>query len=187
MYSVTLSELLAHGMATTPKKRSRAKANVRALEFFSGIGGFHVALRSAIPEHSTVLAAFDINTNATAVYNSNFSKVPIVRSDIKRLSCETVENYNANMWLMSPPCQPYSRRGKFLDTKDPRASGFLHLVDVLAEMRRPPTYLLLENVEGFETSDTRKLLVSTAMKRGYAFREFILSPHNFGIPNKRDR
>jgi site-specific DNA-cytosine methylase len=46
----------------------------RAVEFFSGIGGYHAALRLAeLPV--SVVAAFDINTHANAVYNFNFGAI----------------------------------------------------------------------------------------------------------------
>ena len=40
--------------------------SIRALEFFSGIGGLHAALSEVRPE-STVVASFDINPNAYLV------------------------------------------------------------------------------------------------------------------------
>jgi hypothetical protein len=57
---------------------------------------------------------------------------------------------HAHLWLMSPPCQPYTRLGKQLDTQDPRAKGLLHLVSLLSELPTPPLYVFLENVQGFE-------------------------------------
>lgn len=42
---------------------------LKALEFFSGIGGLHCALKEVKPD-STVLSSFDINPNAYKVYSS---------------------------------------------------------------------------------------------------------------------
>ncbi|CAG8575867.1 10785_t:CDS:1, partial [Acaulospora colombiana] len=61
-----------------------------------------------------------------------------------------IEEYNANCWLMSPPCQPYTRGGKGLDDQDQRAKGLLHLIHVLSELSIPPEYIFLENVLNFE-------------------------------------
>lgn len=160
---------------------------IRAVEFFSGIGGLHYGLSLACPD-SKVVAAFDVNPNANAVYRHNFKGVPVSSKDIKGLKASFLDSLNANMWLLSPPCQPYSRRGKKRDVDDPRALGFLHLIRVvLPKVARPPEYILIENVEGFENSETHKLLLVCARRLGYSFREFILSPHNFGVPYKRDR
>ena len=66
------------------------------------------------------------------------------------MAIEDIEKYGANCWLMSPPCQPYTRGGKSLDDKDQRATGLLHLIDVLSKISDPPNYIFLENVLNFE-------------------------------------
>lgn len=37
--------------------------------------------------------------------------------------------------MLSPPCQPYTRRGARRDAEDPRASSFLHLISLLQRMK----------------------------------------------------
>lgn len=54
---------------------------------------------------------------------------------------------------MSPPCQPYTRMGLHQGSSDPRAKSFLYLIDMLSKMSFPPTYILIENVKGFEVSN----------------------------------
>ena len=54
-------------------------------------------------------------------------------------------------------------------------------------MEHPPAYLLIENVVGFEASDTRAALVATLTHHRYTFREFILSPAQFAVPYSRPR
>lgn len=54
-------------------------------------------------------------------------------------------------------------------------------------LTRPPDYILMENVKGFETSDTREHFVETLKFCGYTYQEFLLSPTQFGIPNSRLR
>lgn len=51
---------------------------------------------------------------------------------------------------MSPPCQPYTRTGLKNGSKDTRAKSFLYLMDMLLKMKHPPSYILVENVKGFE-------------------------------------
>ncbi|KAJ3101778.1 tRNA (cytosine-5-)-methyltransferase [Phlyctochytrium planicorne] len=53
---------------------------IRALEFFSGIGGLHYGLNLAI-RSATVLCSFDINQIANDVYKSNFGKAPSTLDD----------------------------------------------------------------------------------------------------------
>lgn len=54
---------------------------------------------------------------------------------------------------MSPPCQPYTRIGLHQGSSDPRAKSFLYLIDMLSKMSFPPTYILIENVKGFEVGN----------------------------------
>jgi tRNA (cytosine38-C5)-methyltransferase len=49
--------------------------HLTALEFYSGIGGMHCALRLAAPS-AAVLDAFDINHAANRCYKHNFGKAP---------------------------------------------------------------------------------------------------------------
>ncbi len=54
-------------------------------------------------------------------------------------------------------------------------------------MKNPPLYLLMENVKGFEESDTHSILLQQLKACGYTFKEFLLSPNQFYIPNSRLR
>ena len=88
---------------------------------------------------------------------------------------------------MSPPCQPYTRIGLQQGSGDARAKSFLHLLNVLGEMQHKPKYILVENVKGFEESDSRELLVDKLVHCDYTFQEFLLTPLQLGIPNSRMR
>ncbi|KAI4520074.1 S-adenosyl-L-methionine-dependent methyltransferase [Schizophyllum commune Loenen D] len=183
---------------------------VRALEFYSGIGGLHLALeRSAIA--GQVACAFDWDQAAEQVYRHNFPATPVkrVRDLIPRALCNTdlstqvdISTLTASslhdlypdidIWLLSPACQPYTvlnPDGK--GAQDPRAQSFLHLVQVvlpdLAREGAAPRYLLVENVAGFEQSTTRQLMLSILHGLGYHCAEFLLTPLQFGIPNSRLR
>lgn len=46
---------------------------IRALEFFCGIGGMHCALSSVLPQ-AVVLDAFDVSPIANDVYQHNFGR-----------------------------------------------------------------------------------------------------------------
>ncbi|KAJ3868176.1 S-adenosyl-L-methionine-dependent methyltransferase [Lentinula novae-zelandiae] len=138
--------------------------SVRALEFYSGIGGLHLALkRSKVP--GIVIKAFDWDQNAARVYDANHGPSLTAKIDISDLTASFLAPYRANLWILSPACQPYTVLNP--DAKgilDPRARSFLHLVqDVLPElvsMDAHPTHFLVENVGGFEGSPTRRVLLS---------------------------
>ena len=55
-------------------------------------------------------------------------------------------------------------------------------------MRARPDRVLVENVVGFETSETRDALIRALETTGYAWREFVgASPADVGVPNARPR
>ncbi|CAO3693310.1 unnamed protein product [Rhizopus stolonifer] len=88
---------------------------------------------------------------------------------------------------MSPPCQPYTRVGLQQGSEDSRAKSFLYLLKVLKELENKPKYILVENVKGFEESNSRDMLISTLQECDYNFQEFLLTPLQLSIPNSRMR
>ncbi|KAJ1998649.1 hypothetical protein H4R26_005379 [Coemansia thaxteri] len=94
---------------------------------------------------------------------------------------------DADLWTMSPPCQPYTRQGLQKGSEDARSKSFSFLIDLLAKLKRKPTYLLMENVAGFEKSDTRTILLRQLQGVGYRFEEYLLNPLQLCIPNSRTR
>ncbi|KAI8983883.1 S-adenosyl-L-methionine-dependent methyltransferase [Pilobolus umbonatus] len=158
---------------------------IRCLEFFSGIGGLHYALNIA-QIHAVVVQAFDVNLVANKVYQHNFGLSPSTRS-IDRLTLNELESYKANCWLLSPPCQPYTRGGNQKDIYDPRAKPLLHLIDLLPQLSHSPDYIFLENVKDFELSKSREKLIQQLVRLNYTVQECLLSPTQFGIPNTRLR
>jgi tRNA (cytosine38-C5)-methyltransferase len=93
----------------------------------------------------------------------------------------------ADIWLMSPPCQPFTRIGNQQDLRDTRSVSFLHLLSTLAAMPALPRYLFLENVRGFELSDGHARLTEVLVSKGYTVQQYMLSPTQIGIPNTRLR
>ncbi|KAF9565869.1 S-adenosyl-L-methionine-dependent methyltransferase [Agrocybe pediades] len=164
--------------------------HIRALEFYSGIGGLHLALsRSKVD--AAVIQAFDWDQAACNVYRVNHGDV-IRKADISCLTAEFLSSFQADLWLLSPACQPYTvLNPNAKGAEDPRAQSFLHLVkNVLPELaarNEHPSRLLVENVAGFEDSTTRQLLISTLRSIGYTTVELLLTPLQFGIPNSRLR
>ena len=54
-------------------------------------------------------------------------------------------------------------------------------------LQHPPRYLLLENVVGFECSDTATMLRAVLAEQNYFYQEFNVSPCQLGIPYSRPR
>lgn len=158
---------------------------MRCLEFYSGIGGLHYSLVGARKD-AVVVAAFDVNPLANAVYEYNHGLRPIP-TDIGSLSARALDAYRADTWVLSPPCQPYTRQGHQRGSEDPRAESFIKLLEKLEGLDHKPKYLLVENVVGFEESATRSHLAETMRRNGYITQEFLVSPLELGIPYSRAR
>jgi tRNA (cytosine38-C5)-methyltransferase len=159
---------------------------LRAVEFYCGIGGLHWALKRVRPQGATVVASYDVNPLAADTYALNFGTRPS-GTDIRALKAAQLDALEADLWLLSPPCQPYTRQGLQLDTEDGRAGSLTVLIGVLCQMRRPPRRLLLENVCGFDKSEMRNALVAALTSCGYTLHEFVLTPTQCGVPLSRPR
>ncbi|EIE24809.1 S-adenosyl-L-methionine-dependent methyltransferase [Coccomyxa subellipsoidea C-169] len=158
---------------------------LRAVEFYSGIGGMHYGLQQACPT-AQVVAAFDLNGVANDVYEHNFGWRPW-QGNLEGVSASVLDGFNAQLWLMAPPCQPFTRRGLQQDVADPRSASFLKLISILPSLRHPPQYVIVENVVGFEASSMRKQLAAGLSAAGLDMQEFLLSPLQLGIPYSRPR
>lgn len=145
---------------------------------------FNYFLDSGLP--GQIITAIDVNTVANEVYRHNFPDINLICRNIQSLSPKEVENMNVNTILMSPPCQPFSRNGKYLDNNDPRSNSFLYLIEILAELHNIE-YILMENVKGFENSIVRNLFVKKLTECNFIFQEFLLCPTSVGVPNSRLR
>jgi len=123
----------------------------------------------------------------------------------------------ADLWTLSPPCQPFTttQGAKTLDMEDPRCAGLKGIMKLLTSACREgedetnpthdtsrrsrssnnntihrrwnPKWILLENVQGFATSQMCDEWKKCLRQNKYGYREYLLSPIQFGIPNHRLR
>lgn len=169
---------------------------VSYVEFFSGIGGWTMALEEAVKNISGAkftlrrIAALDHSDLCTQVFEHNFGSDKRAFC-LERLTRDQVEEWNSNIWAMSPPCQPHTRQHSKQeeDLSDPRSKSFLHLVNLLRDMKDEtlPSIIFLENVVGFESSNTFKRWQEALEFRQYRVLSFHLSPPQVGLPNDRPR
>jgi site-specific DNA-cytosine methylase len=154
---------------------------LRVLELFCGIGG----CAAALGDRAQVVAAVDINQVALSVHRRNFSSPPVHVRTIESLPAGWYRDQAADLWWLSPPCQPYTSRGRQLDLRDDRAQALLAVIERIAELR--PAYVALENVEGFCGSQSHQRLRVMLDACGYRVNEQVLCPTQLGVPNRRPR
>ena len=153
---------------------------LRCLELFAGIGGF----ATAVTDRAEIVAAVDINVRALGVYSHNFSH-PTHVNTIESLTEKDYRQWGADLWWMSPPCQPFTSRGNRHDLTDTRTTALIRLIDQIKTVL--PRYVALENVAGFCESQTHQRLRDVLVGCGYNLQEIVLCPTQLGIPNRRPR
>ncbi|PIO63094.1 C-5 cytosine-specific DNA methylase, partial [Teladorsagia circumcincta] len=117
--------------------------------------------------NSQVVAAYDINTTANKIYTYNFPETALCQNNIQAISTKHLEKLNAQLWTMSPPCQPFTKKGSQQGIDDHRCDSFMALLEKLKQMKNRPRLIFLENVLGFETSSVHKELISTLTELQY--------------------
>ncbi|GMS95699.1 hypothetical protein PENTCL1PPCAC_17874, partial [Pristionchus entomophagus] len=162
------------------------EAEIKVLEFYCGVGGTHFALNRLSTPFS-VTAAFDINTTTNIIYRHNFPLTNLCQSNIQGLSVASLEKFEADLWTMSPPCQPFTLKGNRKGGDDRRCDSFKTLLSSLSEMNCPPRWIFIENVAAFHSSSLHSALIEKLNAVGFQIEEYILSPVYFGIPNSRPR
>uniref|UniRef100_A0A5K3FMT7 tRNA (Cytosine(38)-C(5))-methyltransferase n=1 Tax=Mesocestoides corti TaxID=53468 RepID=A0A5K3FMT7_MESCO len=140
---------------------------MRVLELYSGIGGMHAALsRSGLAFE--IVRALDINDLANRVYNKAFNCSLASNKSIDSLSINECLLFEADLWTLSPPCQPFTRMGKQKQGMDTRSSSLRTIIDLIRRIKPPA--ILLENVKGFEGSDAWRSLIETLVCCDYDIR-----------------
>jgi len=155
------------------------KKNLLAIELYCGIGGFAKACKNL---NIDIIKAYDQNDSAIATYNENFTH-KATKFNLEKFNKSHLENIDF-LW-MSPPCQPYTRKGTQKELQDSRTDSFKTILKSI--LKNPPLHIGVENVEGFKESSGRNLLVETFKKAGYFINETLLCPSELGIPNRRMR
>ena len=157
---------------------------LRFLDLFAGIGGFHQAIQRVLPDSQCVLAS-DIDKKARETYRANYGIDPV--GDIRDIPLDsTLPTFS--LVCAGFPCQAFSAAGKKRGFEDPRGTLFFDILKIVDYAR--PSTLLFENVANLVKINQGKvfdILVTELKTRGYHVSYCVLSPHQFGIPQSRDR
>lgn len=150
------------------------------IDLFCGIGGFHQALTT----HADCVLACDIDENCRKVYEENFGIIP--GADV-RVVKENVPKHD--ILTAGFPCQPFSKSGSQLGFLDKiRGTLFEDIMDIVR--LKHPSVIILENVRNFASHDegrTLDIVRGALIDEDYHVYQSILSPHQFGIPQIRER
>ena len=162
-------------------------ARFRFIDLFAGLGGFHVAL-SDLGGKGVFAAEWEPTLNT--LYEGNFGIAPW--SDVNELDSDdviarTVPDHD--VLTAGFPCQPFSKAGEQLGFEHTlQGRLFFKVFDILRVKR--PRRLILENVPNIlrhRGGQTAATIVSKLEELGYEVKVHRLSPHQFGIPQVRER
>lgn len=156
---------------------------MRFVDLFSGLGGFHVALRRL--RHRCVFAC-DIDPELRRLYEINFGLRPA--SDIREISANEIPPHE--ILCAGFPCQPYSKAGEQLGSDCPRWGDLFNRHVLRIIKYHLPKFILLENVANLQRHNGGKTWSRMALALesvGYDLETRVLSPHRFGIPQIRER
>jgi len=137
---------------------------LRFIDLFAGLGGFHVALSRL--GHECVFAS-EIDDELRSLYEKNFKSMSgKVHGDIRQWKHLVPEH---DFLCAGFPCQPFSKSGAQLGTRDETRGTLFHEILEILE-RWQPRYVLLENVGNFGRHDggrTWKIAKDRLSQLGY--------------------
>ena len=155
---------------------------LRFADLFAGLGGFHLALSRL--GHQCVFAS-EIDKTLREVYYNNFGMNPA--GDIRQVDLASIPQHD--ILCAGFPCQPFSKARDYSGPGDPELSElYLQILRVIRHHH--PQYLILENVPNFEKHEdgqTWEEVEGLLQREGYYVSLEKLSPHEFGIPQIRQR
>lgn len=155
--------------------------NIKFIDLFCGIGGFHTVLKSL--GHKCVFAS-DSDKKCQEVYEDNYNIKP--EGDIKKIEAEDIPDFD--ILCGGFPCQSFSNGGKKKAFDDARGLLFDEIIRI-AKIKKP-RFMFLENVKHILKVDNGKVfeyIMENLDKNDYNVQIFKMSPHEYGIPQQRER
>lgn len=162
-------------------KKRHLKLNLKFIDLFCGIGGFHQAMNKL--EIKCVFAC-DIDKQCRKIYRKNYNIKP--KGDIREVDTDDIPNFD--ILCAGFPCQSFSNAGKKKSFDDERGTLFNEIIRIANDKK--PMFMFLENVKHIKKIDNGRVFkyINDEIENiGYIVEHFILSPHQFGIPQQRER
>ena len=154
---------------------------IKFIDLFSGIGGFHLALKNT---NSECVFASEWDKKCQEVYEKNFNIKP--HGDITKIDAKDIPSHN--LLCAGFPCQAFSISGKRLGFNETRGTLFFDVARIVKFHK--PKVIFLENVKNFLNHDNGKtinVVRSTLEDLNYNVFYSLLNASNFGIQQSRER
>ena len=174
--------LLSPVVTCTLDRKLSSRNRMKFIDLFSGLGGFHQALCQRGAE---CVFASELNPQLGALYEKNFGIIPA--GDIRAVDLKMIPDHD--ILCAGFPCQPFSKAGGQKGLECPQWGNlFDYVVDILN--KKKPRFFIVENVPNLmrhQGGETWKIICDQLSSLGYDISFERLSPHMFGIPQKRER
>ncbi len=155
---------------------------VKFVDLFAGLGGFHIA---AADLRAECVFASEIDEDLRDLYETNFGFRP--QGDIRKITPSEVPQHN--LLCAGFPCSPFSKAGSQAGLSDTEQGKlFYNIIEILKVHK--PEFIILENIAHFvnhDDGDTYRKLEKELIKLEYDIRKGEFSPHQFGVPQIRNR
>lgn len=163
--------------------------NMKFIDLFAGIGGFHLALSRL---GMTCSFASEIDPFAREVYLKNHKiDINIFNEDIRSISPESIPDHD--ILCAGFPCQSFSQAGHKLGFNDlhpsDRGNLFFNIADIL-KVKKPKAFIL-ENVRYLVNHDRGKTfgIIMNILEKGLNYTVYykVIKASDFGRPQHRPR
>ena len=158
---------------------------LKFIDLFAGLGGFHVGLEQLGME---CVFASELDEDLRDLYHINHGLAKdMIRGDIRDVSEHEIPQHS--LLCAGFPCQPFSKAGAQVGLSDEvRGNLFYQIMRIINHHK--PKYVMLENVANLlkhDNNNTWAVIKKTLQDAGYDVQHRILSPHQFGVPQLRQR
>lgn len=154
---------------------------LKYIDLFCGIGGFHQAFNRI---GATCVFSSDIDKECQVTYEKNYGIKP--HGDITTIDPTSLPDFD--IIAGGFPCQSFSNSGKKKGLNDKRGQLFDYIINIA--LVKCPSFMFLENVKHIQKIDDGKVfeyILNQLDKSNYHCQVVELSPHQFGVPQQRER
>ncbi len=168
--------------------------DIKFIDLFAGIGGFHIALHNL---GAKCVFVSEFNQPARETYEANFAKIEpdiftkenrdkLFAGDITKVEAKAIPDFD--ILCAGFPCQPFSISGHQKGFNDTRGTLFFDVMRIIKEKK--PNIVLLENVKHLKYHDngkTLKVILENLKKIGYKVDWQVFNAKDFGLAQNRER
>lgn len=197
-----LNAIISYKLQRKKTFKKMDKNELKIVDLFAGIGGFHYGIKAAASEKAIETSAILVSETESScqdVYKTNLNIE--VQGDINNL--DFTSNQTADIVTAGFPCQPFSNSGRKLGLSDSRGQFYFKIQEIIK--RYAAKAFILENVPGIkhnggeryksELAQTPQLIGKTMhfleenLKNldDYQIQWAELNSSNFGSPQVRKR